>query len=373
MAHDLVVKGGLIVDGTGKQAYDGDVAIDGGRISAVGKVGAGAKRTIDARGLVVAPGFIDAHTHYDAQLLWDPSVDPATAHGVTSILMGNCGFGLAPVKRADEDYLLGLFSAAEEVPKAVLQKFSPLAWETFPDYVSYLERSRLGVNVCTQVGHSAIRHFVMGESAIERAATDEETARMVRVAEEAMDAGAVGVSTSFSPHHVDELGRHIPSYFAASSETEALASAVRRKSKPLFSVNPQSKREGLSAEDQAFLSRRAEVSGATVAWNDFGATSPNWQGSLEFMEGEIERGNMVRVIARCQPAETRFTLNRLSPLFSGSQPWLDYCRLDDAGKIAALADPGWRARLAEYWNKVRYLSIASVEKAETPAAKPLEG
>jgi N-acyl-D-amino-acid deacylase len=375
MAYDTLVKNAQIVDGTGKnKAYGGSVAIQNGRIAAVGKVSGEAKRVIDAMGQVVAPGFIDAHTHYDAQLLWDPSIDPACKHGITTILMGNCGFTLAPVKREDQDYILGLFSATEEVPKSALLQHAPLAWESFAEYLSFVEKSALGVNVLTQVGHSAMRHYVMGKSSLERAATSGEIAAMVRLAEEAMDAGAAGVSSSFSPSHIDEFGGHIPSFYSAEAEMEALAAAVRRKGKRLVSINPRSKREGLTEQDQAFLSRLAEVSGAVVSWNDFGARAPRWEETLTFMEREIERGNKVYVVARCQPAEMRFSLDKMSPLYSGSQPWIEYCRLDHAAKMAALADPGWRARLSEYWNPVlRYLQIAIIEKASSPSTRALTG
>ena len=143
--------------------------------------------------------------------------------------MGNCGYTLAPVHGDDQDYLMGLFSAAEEVPKAALQRFAPFSWQTFPDYLEWLQRSPLGLNVLTQVGHSAVRRYVMGADALERAATDDEIASIVQIVEEALDAGAAGVSTSQAPHQVGELGEHIPSYFAADAETEALAAAVRRR------------------------------------------------------------------------------------------------------------------------------------------------
>jgi N-acyl-D-aspartate/D-glutamate deacylase len=369
-----VVRNALIVDGTGREAYRGDVAVQGGRIAAVGKVEGKAWRTIDAGGQVVAPGFIDAHTHYDAQLLWDPGVDPATSHGVTTILIGNCGFTLAPVRPQDQDYLLGVFSATEEAPKSALLRHAPLAWESFAQYMAYVEKSALGVNVITQVGHTALRAYVMGEAARTREATEDEIAEMVRLAEEAMDAGAAGVSSSFSPAHVDEDGEHVPSFRSTENEMEALAAAVGRKGKQLVSVNPRSKRDGLSEQDQAFLVKLAEASGAVVSWNDFGARAPRWEETLAFMEGELERGNQIYVVARCQPPETRFTLNRLSPLFSGSKTWLEYCRLDDADKLTALADPAWRARLAKFWNGVlRYLQIAVVEKVENPQLQDLVG
>jgi N-acyl-D-amino-acid deacylase len=373
MTYDLVVKDALIVDGTGSNAYAGDVAVENGNIAAVGKVDGGAARTIEAGGRVVAPGFIDAHTHYDAQLLWDPSANPSTAHGVTSVLMGNCGYTLAPVRNEDQDYLMGLFSSAEEVPKAALQRFAPFGWETFPQYLDWLQRSPLGLNVLAQVGHSAVRRYVMGEAALERAATDDEIASIVRIVEEAFDAGAAGLSSSQAPHQVGEFGEHIPSFLAADNENEALAAAVRRKGRRLLSINPRSKRDGLSEEDRAFLVRLAEISGAVVSWNDFGMNTPGWEGSLEYMESELLRGNEIYAIARCQRPETRFTLKKLSAIFAASEAWLDYSRLDPRDKIAALVDPDWRARLSQFWETARYMAMVSVEKGASPATAALEG
>ena len=373
MAYDLVVKNALIVDGTGNDAYHGDVAVSGGTIAAVGKVDGGATRTIDVDGQVVAPGFIDGHTHYDAQLLWDPTANPSVSHGVTTVLMGNCGYSLAPVRPQDQDYLMGLFSAAEEVPKAALERFAPLGWQTFPEYLAALARSPLGLNVVTQVGHSAVRRYVMGQDALERAATDDEIAAMVQVVEEAMDAGAAGVSSSHAPHQLGEHGEHIPSYFATDAENEALAAAVRRKGKRLVSINPRSKREGLSDEDKALLVRLSEISGAIVSWNDFGQGTPDWETSLLFMEEELTRGHRILAVARCQRPETRFTLKKLSALFAASQPWVDYSRLDLAGMQAALADPAWRAKLSEYWQTAKYMAMVSVEKGATPETQKLEG
>jgi N-acyl-D-aspartate/D-glutamate deacylase len=373
MTYDLVVKDALIVDGTGRRAYTGDVAVQDGTIVAVGEVDSSATNTIQADGQVVAPGFIDAHTHYDAQLLWDPSANPSTSHGVTTVLMGNCGYTLAPVRHEDQDYLMGLFSAAEEVPKAALQRFAPFEWQTFSDYLAWLQRSPLGLNVVSQVGHSAVRRFVMGDEALERAATDDEIAAMVRIVEEAFDAGAAGLSSSQAPHQVGEFGEHIPSFFAADDENAALAAAVRRKGKRLLSINPRSKRDGLSEEDRALLVKLSEISGAVVSWNDFGMSTPGWEGSLEYMESELRRGHEIYAIARCQRPETRFTLKKISAIFAASEAWLDYSRLDPADKMAALADAGWRARLSEFWETARYMAMVSVEKGTTPDTKALEG
>src|SRR5262245_3535872 len=166
--------------------------------------------------------------------------------------MGNCGYTLAPVRSEDQDYLMGLFAAAEEVPKLALQIYAPFAWETFADYLAWLE-GRVGVNVVTQVGHSAVRRFVMGEDALERTASEDEIAEMVKIVEAAMDAGAAGVSSSQAPHQRGEHGEHIPSYLAGNTEVHALADAVRRKGARLMSINPATKRDGVTDEDRAFL------------------------------------------------------------------------------------------------------------------------
>jgi len=371
-AYDVIITGGRVVDGTGKPAYDGNVGVKDGRIVDVGETTGAATRTIDAAGQVVAPGFIDAHTHYDAQLLWDPTANPSTAHGITTILTGNCGYTLAPVRADDQDYLMGLFSAAEEIPKQALQLFAPFAWESFPEYLAWIP-GRIGVNVLTQVGHSALRRFVMGEAALERAATDDEVAEIVRLAETAMDAGAAGVSSSQAPHQRGEHGEHIPSFFASEPETLALADAVRRKRKRLMSINPASKRDGLSDDDRALLVRLAEASGAFVSWNDFGMGTPNGDSALEFMEAELQRGHKIFAIARCQRPETRFTLKKLSAIFANSEPWVELSRLDPPEKIAALQDPIWRERLSEFWSTARFMVNSSVEKGVSPATQPLEG
>jgi N-acyl-D-aspartate/D-glutamate deacylase len=372
MAYDVVVKDALIVDGTRKPAYRGDVGIKDGHIAAVGTVDDSAARTIDADGQVVAPGFIDAHTHYDAQLLWDPSANPSTAHGITTILTGNCGYTLAPVHPDDQDYLMGLFAAAEEIPKKALQLFAPFGWQTFPEYLDAMQ-GRIGVNVLSQVGHSAVRRFVMGEAALERPATDDEIGSMVAIVEAAMDAGAVGISSSQAPHQRGELGEHIPSFFADGAETRALAEAVQRKRKRLLSINPATKRDGLSEDDRALLVELAEISGAVVSWNDFGMGTPNGDSVLEFMEAELERGHEIYAVARCQRPETRFTLKKLSAIFANSEPWVELSRMDPPDKLAALADADWRARLGEFWGTAKFMVNTSVEKAATPATAPLEG
>jgi N-acyl-D-aspartate/D-glutamate deacylase len=373
LSYDLLIKNGTIVDGTGKPRFAGNVAIKDGKIAAIGDVDGEATRVIDAGGKIVAPGFIDCHTHYDAQMFWDPTIDPATWHGITTMVLGNCGFTLAPVRPDDRPYALGLFSATEEVPLDVLEDNLPLEWETFPEYIDRVEQVPCSVNFLTQFGHAAARRYVMGEESLKRVATPEEIAEMVRLAEEAMDAGAWGVTTSFSPHHIDGSGGHVPSYFADYAETEALAKAVGRSGKRSFALNPASKREGISDEDKTMMTNLAKASGVTISWNDFGAGAPNWLQTIEYMEEEIRQGRDIRVVARSQPAESRFTAGQISPLYSGDADWREFCNLSREAQLAGIATPEWRERLGRYWRKVPYVKNIIIEKVSNSALEPLLG
>src|SRR5215831_7638179 len=193
MAYDLLVKNGRIIDGTGMPAFHGDVAVVQGKIVELGRLSGPARRVIDADGLAVAPGFIDNHCHYDAQVTWDPFCTFSCYHGATTVIIGNCSLTLAPLKRDDRDKLAGMLSYVEAIPMDVLQAGVPWNWESFPDYMRAVGQ-RLGVNVGTLVGHSAVRLYAMGDDASERAATDEELAMMRRIVREALDAGALGLS-----------------------------------------------------------------------------------------------------------------------------------------------------------------------------------
>ena len=198
---DLVIRDALLCDGSGRDARRGDLAVEDGRIAAVGTVAGRGTTELDGSGLALAPGFIDLHTHYDCQLFWDPSASPSPWHGVTTVVMGNCGFTVAPCRPEHRETLMRLLQFVEGMPLESLRAGLPWTWEDYPDYLSALESRGVGVNVASFVGHSAVRVRVMGEAATERTATAEEQAAMAALVREAVAAGAIGWSTSLSPTH----------------------------------------------------------------------------------------------------------------------------------------------------------------------------
>jgi N-acyl-D-aspartate/D-glutamate deacylase len=220
---DLIIKNGLIVDGSGLPAFAGDVAISDGRIRKIGKLNAPAKHSVDAQGKVIAPGFIDPHTHFDAQLLWDGACKPAVEHGVTTVVPGNCSLSLAPLKAEHRNKLVGMFNQIEEMPLKAFDVGVEWDWETFAEFVERLERD-LTINVAPLVGHSVLRLWVMGDAAMERAATPEEVTQLQALLRECLEAGAVGLSTSFID--MDETLKPVPSRYADAAELDALAAVL---------------------------------------------------------------------------------------------------------------------------------------------------
>ena len=222
---DLVIRGAMVVDGTGAPGRRADVGVKDGRIVAVGTVDEEAAETFDATGLVVAPGFVDPHTHYDAQLFWDPAASPSNVHGVTSIVAGNCGFTLAPLHAEDGDYLRRMMAKVEGMPLAALETGVGWEWETFGEYLDRLD-GRIGVNAGFMVGHCALRRYVMGADAVGHEATPEQLAAMVRQLHEAIEAGGLGFSTTLSSTHSDGDRQPVPSRHASDEEILALCAAV---------------------------------------------------------------------------------------------------------------------------------------------------
>ena len=226
MAHDIVIRGGELVDGTGADPVSGDLAIDDGLITAVGKVDGKGKQEIDAKGLAVTPGFVDLHTHLDAQIGWDPSLTPVSWHGVTTALLGNCGVTFAPCKPDDVELLAGMMETVEDIPKNAILTGLPWDWEDYGGYLDAIERLRPAINVAGMVGHCAVRFYVMGERAVEEQASDDERKQMADVVAHSIDRGAVGFSTNRYPPHKLPDGRSIPGTFAEVGELVEIAKAV---------------------------------------------------------------------------------------------------------------------------------------------------
>ena len=226
MAHDVVIRGGNVVDGTGAEPYQADVAIDGDRISEIGVVNARGREEIQADGLNVSPGFIDLHTHLDAQIGWDPQVTSVSWHGVTTALLGNCGVTFAPCKEADREFLAGMMETVEDIPKDAILHGLPWNWESYGGYLDALEALGPSINICGLVGHCATRFYVMGERAVEEPATADEIRQIAELAGQSVKEGAVGFSTNRLPGHRLPDGRSIPGTFAHRDELRAVAKAV---------------------------------------------------------------------------------------------------------------------------------------------------
>jgi len=235
--HDLLIRGGTIVDGTGAPAYSGDVAVSGGRVVEVGKVSGAAKRTVDADGLLVAPGWVDIHTHYDGQASWDPYMTPSSWHGVTTAIMGNCGVGFAPARENQRQWMIELMEGVEDIPGAVLSEGVRWEWESFPEYLDALERTPRIMDLGAQIPHGALRVFVMGERGAGReVATDEDIASMARLAKQAVSAGAFGFTSSRTIVHRTKHGEPVPSLGAAARELIAIGRAVGETGKGVLQL-----------------------------------------------------------------------------------------------------------------------------------------
>jgi N-acyl-D-aspartate/D-glutamate deacylase len=265
--HETVIRGGTIVDGTGTLAYSGDLAIEGGRITQVGGTAGKGAREIDAHGLVVAPGWVDVHTHYDGQATWDPEMTPSSWHGVTTVVMGNCGVGFAPVKAESRDFLIELMEAIEDIPGTALHEGISWDWESFPEYLSVLDSQPRVLDVAAQLPHAALRTFVMGERAHEDS-TDAEVAEMARLVEEALNAGAAGFSTSRFVGHRSKYGL-MPGTFAPRNELFAIADAFARSGRGVIQVIA----DGLMAEgiaqsdDRQLIVELAQRAGRPVTYS----------------------------------------------------------------------------------------------------------
>ncbi|HTO71355.1 MAG TPA: amidohydrolase family protein [Myxococcota bacterium] len=299
MAHDLVIRGGTVVDGTGAPARTADVAVSDGRITDVGRVAGAAQRELDADGLLVTPGFVDIHTHYDGQATWDPGLSPSSWHGVTTVVMGNCGVGFAPVRPGQQDFLIGLMEGVEDIPGTALHEGIAWEWESFPEYLDALERRRFAVDVGTQVPHGAVRAYVMGErGARNQPATPGDVEAMAALVREGLAAGALGVSTSRTIVHRAITGEPVPGTFAAEDELFGLGRALGELGRGVFEVAGA----GAAGEDIAGPLREIEwmrrLSAAvgrpvTFAMLQFDAAPELWRELLEISAAAVRDGAQI--------------------------------------------------------------------------------
>src|SRR6478609_8554582 len=268
--HELVIRGGTVVDGTGGAPTRADVGISGGTIVEVGQIDTAGVEELDASGLVVTPGFVDIHTHYDGQVTWDPTLSPTSWHGVTTLVLGNCGVGFAPVAPDKRSWLIGLMEGVEDIPGTALHDGIKWAWETFPEYLDALDSTPTSLDVAALAPHGAIRAYVMGDrGARNEPATPEDIARMGAIVREAVEAGAVGVSTSRTILHKAVDGEPVPGTFAAEDELFALGEALAAVGRGVFELAPAGiQGEDMSAPDRevAWMRKLAAETGRPITY-----------------------------------------------------------------------------------------------------------
>lgn len=360
-----VITDGTLVDGTGAAGVRADVAVEGDRVVEIG-IGLTGDRALDAEGCVVAPGFVDHHTHYDGQVFWDPGLTPSCFHGVTTVVAGNCGFSIAPTHTADQDLLRHTMEKVEDMDPACLEAGIPWDdFETFPEYLDAVRRRGVGLNFSAYIGHTPLRVFVMGEDAADRAATPDEIGAMVAVVEEAMEAGAAGFATSRAITHLGADGRPIPSRVAESDEIVALGQAVGRSGRGVIGVNGG---KGFSFRD---CYRFQPEMGAPVT---FTAVLTNPEGAhlkaAEIHRTGLDAGADVWPQVSCRPLT--FSVNLIEPFNLNTNPVfaeLMSGSLDARG--AAYADPAWRQRVRDAWARdeglqPRYDTFEIMESAANP-------
>ncbi|MAW54044.1 MAG: amidohydrolase [Rhodospirillaceae bacterium] len=343
---DLVIRGGTVVDGTGGPAREADVAIYDGRITEVGKVSASGREEIDAKDRLVMPGFVDVHTHYDAQVTWANQILPSSCNGVTTVLMGNCGVGFAPVRPEHHDMLISLMEGVEDIPEVVMKEGLPWNWASFPDYLDSLDGNKYDVDVATQVPHAALRVFVMGERGANREeATAEDRAEMALLAAEGMRAGAFGFSTSRLLQHRTAEGEPIPSYGAAQEELMEIADALAEVGRGWI----QTVGDFEDAIDAEFELRRqlAKRSGMplTMTLLQKEARPDEWRDLLGRIEEANAEGLKITAQVRGRPTSVLLGFELSINPFSACPSWAQVKDLNFDARMAALHDPALRARL----------------------------
>ena len=349
-AYDLVIRGGTIVDGSGGKAFAGDVAVAGGVIVGVGRVAGHGREEIDARGQIVTPGFVDVHTHYDGQATWDERMQPSSWHGVTTVVQGNCGVGFAPCRPEDRDRLVYLMEGVEDLPYPVLTAGLPWNWQSFPDYLDSLSDRRFDVDIGTQLPHAALRVHVMRERGVAREpATPEDIAHMARIAKEAVEAGALGFSTSRTLNHKTKAGEPTPTLTAEEDELTGIAMALAAANGgggagvlqlvSDFHPNP--------AAEFAMFRRIVEKSGRPLSFSlaQSHHAPDSFRLILDALGEAVDAGLPMKAQVSPRAVGVLFGLDLTLNPFSAHRTYKDIRRRPLAERVAILNDPEFRARL----------------------------
>jgi N-acyl-D-aspartate/D-glutamate deacylase len=377
--HDLVIDNARIVDGTGGPSRHGSVAVKDGKIVEVAASdGQAARERIDAGGRVVAPGFIDPHTHYDAQVAWDPMLTSSSWHGVTTVVTGNCGVGVAPCRPQARELLMGDLVNVEAIPLDVMRKGIDWTWESFPQWMDALGRAPLGINVAPLVPLTPLRHHVLGEASFDRAATTDETAAMARLLDEAVGAGAFGFSTTILPNHVGDQGRPLACRRASADELRALAGVLRRRGRGAIEIALTALSDRVSDEEVATLTLLVEESRRPVTFLAVFARPGKAPGSheegLKRVEHLFGRDRAVPQVS-CRPLRVQFTLKNPF-IFAGMTPWSQAFNRTPAEQSALYRSEAfrteWKAELERRRSRGLWPRI-TIRDASSPATLALAG
>jgi len=342
LEYDLIIKNGLLIDGTGTPGFTGDLAVKDGKIAALGKISGNAKQKYNAKGQVVSPGFIDIHTHFDPQLCWDGFATPSLEHGITTVVTGNCSLSLAPIRnKAGADKIVSMFGVIEDIKKATFDEAVPFTWNSFPEYLDHI-RPKLGINVGALIGHSAVRLYVMGEASQQRTATPDEIEKMCLIIEEAMAAGALGISSSYVD--MDENGDPVPSQYADLDEKIALARAMAKSGRGIWQIVPyfpdlQRELDNIRELGEISLAASVPCSLQPVLSSP---TSPKAEEIIQALETEQKRGAQVfgQVMPRCFDLNMR--LSETSMLLFSLPSWKAIMDLPRHDRTARFSDPEQR-------------------------------
>lgn len=358
--HDLVIRGGTVVDGTGSKPFQADVAIDGGLITAVGKIDAAGREEIDATGKIVTPGFVDVHTHYDGQATWDAEMAPSSWHGVTTVVMGNCGVGFAPAKPDRHEWLISLMEGVEDIPGTALAEGMTWDWETFPQYLDALEKLPRTVDVGTHVPHGAVRAYVLGDREQPGAIpTEADIAEMSRIVEEGVRAGALGFSTSRTVLHKSVDGELVPGTTATAEELIAIGRAMGRVGHGVFEMASDLRREWNEFEWMGQLSRETGLPVTFAALQSIAKELPLEEQISEMRAQNDNGANIVAQIALRGNGIIMAWQGTVHP-FRFRPAWAEIDALSWDEKLKHLKDPAFRQRMISEPNQIPESDIADL-------------